>query len=386
MTPGSILTPDQRSILLRGILGDRADSLDPDQLDDVVDEFFRGGTATVLARFGTASEASGALVHARHLSRVARDRLATQTTAVSESRIAESSWSAALLVIESNIPRLTDGGDGRPTGVVGVGPGYRRRGGVREDELCAVVYVDRKRSPSALRKDGREAVPTTLTGPHGITLSTDVVALGKLRRQASPGGSVGPKGRKRRGTIGVFAQDLVDGGTVALTAMHVFGASGAGTACVSPAHGLTGSASLGPFRRGTLARTDAAVVAVDPGVATDNVLPQLGPIRGVRPISLPGDYDRAVRLWGAETGRPMSGVIVEPLVHLPADDIEAAILVEIDSVAGDSGGALVDADGFLLGFLVGKIGPRSGPLRVFTPAALAFQLVSCDYPPTSTRS
>jgi hypothetical protein len=364
------------ALMLRTVFGDRVDALASERRAALTAEFMRGGTHAVLARSGSAREAASALAYARELSGAARERLAAETTTYSESAFVEREWQAAYTALHESREQLAG-----IRGVVGFGPGYRRCRGLHTPERCVVVYVERKRTPAQLRRTKGTAVPPVLTADDGTGVPTDVVELGRLRRHAFAGASIGPAGRSRRGTIGAFARDLTEGGPVALTAMHVIAPNpGEVVDCVCPGRGLPGSASLGRFRRGTLDRIDAAVVGADRATSIQNVLPGLGPIRGFRPVSLPGDINRPVRMIGAETGRMVDGVILDPLVHLPRERLESAILARIHSVEGDSGAALVDSSNLVLGFLVGEAGPRHAPVRIFSPAALVLQLLGCDLP------
>lgn len=365
------------SLLLRTALGDRVDTLRPEQVDALAAEFVRGGAHAVLAQVGAAREAATALAYARSLSSAARERLAAETTPLSEHAFVEAEWSAATSALDTHRDELV-----QVRGVLGFGPGFRRREGVQVPERCVVVYVERKRTPAQLRRAKVDVIPPTLPTADGTAVPTDVVELGRVRRQAFAGGSIGPAGRSRRGTIGAFVQDLARGGTVALTAMHVLQGGGEEVSdCVSPGHGLAGSGPLGRFRRGTLNRVDAAVVGAEQAASADNTLPHLGRIRGWRPMSLPGDYNRTVQMFGAQTQSVVSGTIVEPIAHLPGENLESAILVRIATRDGDSGAALLDSNNLVVGFLVGEAGPSSSPLRIFTPAGLVLQLLACDLPP-----
>jgi hypothetical protein len=368
---------DLQALLVRTALGDRAGALSPEQFEALAAEFMRAGTHAVLARVGSAREAASALAHARALSIAARARLASETTPLSDNAYVEQEFAAAMAAIETHREALTARKD-----VVGFGPGFRRRDDVQTDERCVVVYVQRKRTPAQLRKSRKDPIASVLQSADGTLVPTDVVELGRLRRQASAGGSVGRTGRVRHGTIGAFVDDLARGGKAAITAMHAMGQSTAtGDSCVSPSHGSAGSSGLGGFRRGTMQRIDAAVVGVEKAGSLDNTLPGIGPIRGFRPMSLPGDYNRTVFMFGAETRRTVSGSIIEPLVHLPEDNLESAILARIETREGDSGAALVDSNNLVLGFLVGEAGPTDAPVRIFTPASLVLQLLACDLPP-----
>jgi hypothetical protein len=242
--------------------------------------------------------------------------------------------------------------------VAGVGPSLRVREGIREADRCLTIYVEEKLSPEELRDRGYTMLEPYLQGANGARVPTDVVELGTLHRQALAGDSVSEVGKSRRGTLGAFATDLLEGGTVGITAMHVLNpVAGASIDCVCPGHGMSGSEPLGSFRRGRMARIDAALMSTERAGATRNFLPGLGEIRGWRSVTLSGDRNLPVLMWGAESGTLMNGVLREPLIHLPSENLQSAILAEIESIDGDSGAALLDEDNWILGFLVGTVGP-----------------------------
>lgn len=263
-------------------------------------------------------------------------------------------------------------------GVMGLGPGYRRRGGEKTEERCAIVFVDCKRSLRVLKRVGAEPIPEWLsTGTANVPV--DVVELGRLRRQAA-GDEVGAKGGKR-GTIGAFALDLALGGKAAITAMHLFDGKPVGgvTSCASPAPGKPGSTRIGLLRRGTKDGIDAAVISLASGVTTSNRLPVFGQMRGPRELTTK-DQGLEVGLWGAETRTAVVGMITDPMTDIPEERLKSAILADIHTVEGDSGAPLVDMSGALLGFLVGEMGPKSAPVRVFTPAKLVLEVLACHIP------
>lgn len=268
-------------------------------------------------------------------------------------------------------------------GVVGVGLGFRMRGGLPTSEPCLTVYVRRKRSPEEVDAAGERRISKTVrAGKH--RLPVDVVELGTLRRQVDAGDSLGPLGGGDRGTLGALAQDLDTGDTVAVTAMHVtpfqeFPAAGAASPpFLSP---MPGGGPFATLLQGTMTGVDAAKLALDVQQPAVSTLPQVGRIKGWRPIAFPGDQGTTVKMFGAVSGF-QSGYIVNPIASLPAESLDAAILVNIFTQGGDSGAALVDHEGLLLGFLVGEGGPDLQNLRVFTPASLVFATLRCNIPTT----
>ena len=87
----------------------------------------------------------------------------------------------------------------------------------------------------------------------------------------------------------------------------------------------------------------------------------------------------AVRLFGAVSGL-QTGILMNPAVSIPAESLEAAILVDIETQGGDSGCALVDPENLVLGFLVGRGSSALNRLAVFTPASLVLSRLGCDIP------
>lgn len=266
-------------------------------------------------------------------------------------------------------------------GVVGLGLGFRLRGGMPTGEPCLTVYVRRKRSREEVEAAGEPPLPRTVrSGDH--RLPVDVLELGVLRRQIKAGDSFGPVSGGERATLGALAQDLDGGGTVALTAMHAttleqFPAGDApAPRFLSP---MPGGGEFGRLLEGTMTGIDAAKLALDVQQPAITVLPTIGRIKGWRPIAYPGDQGTAVRMFGA-VSKLQAGYIVNPIASLPAESLDAAILVNIPTQGGDSGSALVDPEGFLLGFLVGEGGTELNNLRVFTPASLVLSRLRCDIP------
>lgn len=362
--------------LLRGILGSRADALDMDTQTLLAREFTQAGRSAVLARVGTADEAASVLDFSRTLVSAARSRLASETAPGSPSGYDGPHWAPITRAIEEQREVLR-----ALPGIVGFGPGFRRRGGARVDERCVVLYVRRKLDPDQLKRGA--AVPPTLRTSDGIAVPTDTVEFGTLRRQVNMGDRVGRAGKSGGGTIGVFAIDIVTKDPLAITAMHVGGNVSKATRFVCPPGG---SATLGRFVRGTLSPVDAAAISVTPPRVGLNQHPQAGVLRGWRPVTLDGDKDIPVRLLAGKQGKVVHGQIVEPRAS-ELDGLEDVILADIHSVDGDSGSALLDEDGFLLGFLVGrakaqphvkKKHPGLQTVRVFTPVSLVLDLLGCD--------
>lgn len=268
-------------------------------------------------------------------------------------------------------------------GVMGLGLGFRLRGGMPTGEPCLTVYVKRKLSPEELAAGKLPRLPRTVRSGKR-RLSVDVIELGEIRRQIGAGDSLGPQDGGLRGTLGALATDLDSNDTVALTAMHVTTLQQFPVGNTAAPRFLTPMPDGSPFatlRQGTMSGIDAAKLALDVQQPADSVLPTIGTITGWRPIAYPGDQGTMVRMFGAVSGL-QSGYIVNPIASIPSESLDAAILVNIFTQGGDSGAALVDPQGFLLGFLVGEGGTSLNNLRVFTPASLVLSTLRCDIPTT----
>ncbi len=106
--------------------------------------------------------------------------------------------------------------------VVGVGYGYKDKGGQRTDELCVVALVRVKLPKSSLKAD--ELIPATFDG-----VSTDVVQVGDIRAlqarsdrwRPAPGGvSIGHY-QITAGTLGTVVRDAATGQRLILSNNHV---------------------------------------------------------------------------------------------------------------------------------------------------------------------
>ena len=268
-------------------------------------------------------------------------------------------------------------------GVLGSGIGYRRVAGQETGEPCAIVVVDQKLSPRALRQAGRKPVPKHFVAPGGGRVEVDVVAVSGFRRLAHLGSSIGPNDVAEEGTLGAFARDVRTGQRVALTAMHVSGrADGEADDLGFVIPSLQDSSSpsrLGTFLDGTVQGVDAAAITLAPGVPAQDTIPGLGGVAGWRPIVFPGDRDIVVHFFGAAS-RFQSGTIVEPFVNLPRFGLQAAVLADVFAQPGDSGAGLVDNSRLLLGLLVAELLWDNRLVRVFSPMGLILRRLRCTIP------
>ena len=262
-------------------------------------------------------------------------------------------------------------------GVVGVGLGHRQRDGHPSREPCITVIVK--------HDDVASRIPR-LTRLAKRILPIDVVKFGELQRQLSIGSSIGPSNARLAGTLGVFARDVSDNSSVAITAMHVSGLSEAGPAsgvslrfCTPSRFASNDVTDFADLVQGTMSRIDAAKLRVHSPQPVGGNIPGLGPIAGWRPLTFPGDLRTTVFLSGAMSGL-QQGFIVNTAIDMPGERLESAILVNIPSVPGDSGSVLVDSQRFVVGFLVGAGNTTQGFLRIFCPAGLVFSELGCDIP------
>lgn len=286
-----------------------------------------------------------------------------------------SAWIPELLRRET--PRLT-----RIAGVLGTGLGRRWRQGVETDELCAQVFVEHKLDPREMAARGIPAVPSVLGQEQALPV--DVIELGAFQRLLAIGDSLGIERERTKGTLGAIAVDRWSREPVALTAMHVVEHGVAEQAQVyTPSLRDQGQpVAIGEVMGGTMRGTDIAKIRLRQPALAHAAIPGLGPIRGWRPVSYPGDVNTTVQMCGASSSK-RHGRIVTPALTLFREELDAAILVDIPTREGDSGAAIVDSERMLLGFLVGRYqSPHAphGALAVFTPAQRALAAVACDIP------
>jgi hypothetical protein len=310
----------------------------------------------------------------------ARHALARVTRAGAPAVFVHAEWAWDQRVLDLHTRRLT-----AIPGVVGVGLGYRRKGGVPQDERCAVVFVQRKKALSRLRKT-RGRIPRSLADGKGKRLAVDVVEIGRLRREVFVGESLGPgkdDGVMRTGTLGAMGLDADTAAPVAVTAMHVTGyeeyeSCAEEVPIYAPSLEFGGKSSiLGYLAKGTMRGVDAAKIRLADASAAAAPTPQIGVVAGWRPVTYPGDVGTPVSMYGAVSEHQV-GVIRFPTVAMPRFGLDTAILAQIESQSGDSGAALLDGDNLVLGFLVGR--SEENGLRVFSPASLVLYRLGCEIP------
>ena len=134
---------------------------------------------------------------------------------------------------------------------------------------------------------------------------------------------------------------------------------------------------IGAIDRGTLTRVDAARILLDDGIETTSDVPTIGGVRGWRWAAYPGDLGEGVRIYGASSGR-LDGVITHVDVDFPDFSLERTIVVSMPTDHGDSGSALIDSGGYVLGFLVGASNLVASTLRLFSPVGLVLAQLDCN--------
>lgn len=321
--------------------------------------------------------AASSMTRARDLLREARLQMARSTVAGDPFHVVDPRWQWAVRLLNKRRAALLT-----IEGVIAAELGHRLKNGVLTQEPCITVYVHKKLAREEIKRSGRKSIPKSVRDGKR-RLPIDVVALGKIQRQADAGDSIGPRDELRTGTLGAFAVDEASGRTVAITAMHVSGMQEvpsppvpAFVFCQPSRQDAPGSAVFATLMQGSMLGIDAAkldVMAQPPPVTT---FPDGRVILGWRPTSFPGDRGAVVHMCGARSGL-VSGFIVNPFLSIPSWDLDAAMLVNIDSTHGDSGAALIDSSNLLLGFLVG-MAEELGNLRIFVPAGLVFGRLGCD--------
>lgn len=316
---------------------------------------------------------------ARRQLAAARRGLARTTRPSGPVYYVEPKWQWAERLLKERLPEFL-----RNPQVVGAGLGTKTVKGQDTNVPCLTIFVRRKQQRGALKELGIAALPRFVKCG-GRTLPTDIVAVGTLKRQTSAGQSCSTsQGVTRTGTIGAPAVDEATGAAVFITAMHVTGHSeiSGGTPTVpvnAPSvRDVAGAPVIGRVLQGSRTGIDAAKVSIQTPHSVLREVPAFGTIRGWRPLTFPGDKGTSVSLFGATSGRLLRGVIVNPGAFMGGFGLETAITVSgLQTAAGDSGAALVDAQGFVLGFLVGA---AADGLRVFCSASLVLERLGCDIP------
>ncbi len=303
---------------------------------------------------------------------------------------------------------------GKPN-VVGVGIGYRERGGRIVDELCVVAMVRRKLPASALKPD--DLVPKQVSN-----VPTDVVEVGVLRAmqprtgrfRPAPGGvSIGHY-QITAGTLGCIVRDRTSGDRLILSNNHVLAdinAGREGDPILQPGSydgGVEGKDMIAVLERfvplrfkeapstcgaaklfqGTINfiarlvgsthrmrayrvnlnavnQVDAALARpLDQAMVLDEIM-DIGVVGGITPPSLGMNVRKSGRSSGFTTGQIRvldASVQVEYDSHVA--DFDGQIVTGAMSQPGDSGALLVAGDGLLA---VGLLFAGSQQATVYNP-------------------
>jgi hypothetical protein len=320
---------------------------------------------------------------AKKMLAAARRRLAKATYVDSPDVIVDPSLRGAAAALKKKAPSLS-----AIPGVHGYAVGQVVRKGMPSGDLCITVFVEQKIPKEELSRKSLAAIPRWITVDKK-RYRIDVVPIGRLVLHARVGASVGTATTSpaSEGTVGAFGTDDATGKAIAITAMHVsnlkeFPNGGPAVEFCTPSRLRSGTtAVLGKLTFGTTTGIDAAKIELQDGSSAENSIPGIGDVFGWRPVTIPGDNNAAVRMFGAATGKVSRGVIVHPSVSLPNFGLDTAILADIPTKGGDSGAGLVDANNHLLGFLVGEatgVDDQFPSLRVFTPVGSVLNILKCD--------
>ena len=260
------------------------------------------------------------------------------------------------------VRRLTRGN--RTVRSVHWGVGQRR--GRRTGDIGVVVHVLAKRSRARLRRERRRALPASVTVTHHrrrYVVPVDVQAVGPPATLHIDALRPGHHGQIRVGADGIGALGAIvgarDGQTYALTAGHV--AQVIGTRDVQCADADAGIFAIGKVKCNRLASGDdiamiGPVRSVPAGAAT--------PATFARDAS---DQDLQQRVFVIKPGAitafesHIEGVGVSAVFGTSAGLISLRGLTSIDrmTAGGDSGAPVLDAQGNVVGFVVGADATRT---------------------------
>lgn len=362
-------TPRTVDEIVDALLGARAPKLSGRERTEAVRAFVEAGKAAVQLRTGRMRDAAEAVRRSRRLLGDARAAMARAADDKGPDLVLDREWEPVYRVLRAQREELR-----RVPGVIGTGMGHRRRQGSRTGEPTVVAYVRRKLDPDELAHAGGKPVPETVRAGKA-EVATDVVELGRFRPQIDAGCSLGPQAGAVRGTLGVFGEEKGTGRPVGFTANHVTGRAGP----FPPGDPLTLCAPfegpvLGELLRGCDTPVDAAAIRVLPPAATSRRISGIGEIRGRRPVAS-GDIDGDVRMFGANSGQ-VPGALRDPAAEIDGLAVRPAILVEMSTLDGDSGAALVDDSQIVLGLLSGRFDGPDG-LAVFSPIIAVLRELEC---------
>lgn len=271
--------------------------------------------------------------------------------------------------------------------VTGIGVGMRESRGRNTGEPALRVYVQQKKKN---RRLGDALIPAVLRVPgHRNPVCVDVIEAPHARCHASPHCGDGIYDSTRvAGTLGFLAMD--HGTPSLLSCMHVLGAArgsdvfwlGGPTTKGNGAERVAsitqnGGLSNGPDYPNLI---DVTVAALDETV--DPSIWQLGPLRGIRTSALL--QGEPLNQFGAGSAKSRQGTVSAQSasrdINYPMLNVTYGFqqLIECTNFSkeGDSGSAVVDAQGRLVGMLIGGDEERS----YCTPIAFITTLLGITIP------
>jgi hypothetical protein len=379
-------------MIFQRILGERFNDFTSSELDGLEHIFIEAGEMAVLANIGTPKETALAIDFAKNLLKVARTQQVINTSTGFPDKILTINWQIAENIGNDNSHWLLN-----IPGVIGIGPAYKIKDSKLTEEVSLTIYVNEKLSSQQLHN--RLHIPQRLYRRDGVSVKTDIIQLGSFDDNGSVkiGDSVSSPVARKIGTIGAFAIDLDTSKPVALTAMHVTGLkrnypdgyNNASTIQFSaPSHNYPDFEFLGYLVKGRSRHSnsgvDASSISIEDNRKQEFYHPRLGNVIGWRPINS-SDQNLPVQMYG-DYSRYQTGRIMMPISSLPQIGLDSVILVDIKTSPGDSGAALIDQDGCILGILSGRIkvhdkyfndlGIRD--LAVFCTIGYVLQSLNCD--------
>lgn len=354
----------ETELLVKKILGKKAEKLSENELQSLIACFLEGGRQALAALTGTVSQAATALNYAQELRSNARRQFARKTLKPPKNVYSTPEWQRIQRILDANHDRLATW-----PGVLGSSPGFRLCKSQPLPEKVATVYVRKKTLSDQLPDTA--LLPSVLIA-NGEEIAVDVVELGEIKFQASAGISVGAGGEW--GTIGTYAFDNRTRQVVALTAQHV---ADRPAYYQAPRPGSTSTAGLGNFLRSSRNGTDAAAILVDSPPDFPFYIEGIGRVQGWRPVHDPADRNIGVRIHGAYSGN-QDGYIMYPQATFYDPGLRNVILATVPTHEGDSGAALLDSNNYILGLLVGRAEKYN--LALFTPFDLVLFELECSLP------
>ena len=282
--------------------------------------------------------------------------------------------------------------------VLGLGLAARESGGARLGERAIKVYVEAKRPRAALEAP----VPTRLRVPGvGCEVPLDVTAIGPLAPQAAPTrpGTGVYHQADNVGTFGAVLRERAGARRFLLSNAHVL-APGPQARVGDPIFGSGDDAEIARLSAwsrvsaGGPVRVDAAIAEVDPE-RVSAAIEGLGLPTGTSNLIFEG---MPVKLRGHGSGAVRTSVVLDANFRVPGDlaagsevttpfDLSFVdqVMCEVFTEPGDSGSAVLNADGRLVGLHFWGSNRRSVFNRIVDVLA-EFRGQGLDVEPVTTRN